>query len=101
MHVCVSTALLNGTWKFWNRVNYTDTFLKEHRPFNPIITPILAFSVALGVLVLFCMHWGFIARNETTIEYGELMLTGNPFRLGDSKANAAQIMGHVDGPGWF
>ena len=89
MHVAVTTALMNGTWKFWERVHYSEQFLAAHKPFNPILTPILAFSVSLGVSVLFCMHIGFLYKNETTVEYGDLMMMGNPYRLADSNQNAA------------
>jgi hypothetical protein len=83
MHVAVTSALMNGSWKFWSRVHYSKQFLEAHYPFNPILTPILAFSVSIGVMVLYCMHISFIYKNQTTVEYGDLMMGGNPYDLPD------------------
>ena len=39
------------------------------------------------------MHIGFLKANLTTIESGELMVGGNPFKMSNSDDNFKQIMG--------
>jgi hypothetical protein len=54
---------------------------------------VMSISVALGVLLLFCFHLGFLKRNESSIECGDLILYGNPYKLSPSRLNIEQVLG--------
>jgi len=92
--------ITRGSWEFWRSPRFPKDFVEEHKPLNAAFAPMMAFSVAAGVAILFCMHWSFINRNETTVEYGELNMFGNPFKSRESSGNVAQILG-PEASRWF
>ena len=47
----------------------------------------MAISVAFGVLLLFFFHVGFLIRNESSIECGDLIFYGNPYKLSPWRLN--------------
>ena len=97
-HVWVSSFLLNDKISVYPTKKSVD-FMMEHPILNPMMVPLMAFSVTIAVSILFSLHIWFLKRNETTIESGEFMLRGNnPFQLPDSDQNVSQILGNSS---WF
>ena len=81
LHVAVSSYYLNHEIKVVSGHKKL-SYVKRFAYLNPLVAPVLAFSVAVGVGLLLGMHICFIIRNETTIESGEFLLRGsNPFKL--------------------
>lgn len=93
LHVAISTPLLNQNYHVWLPTGFPREVMEKYRPLDPMIAPVLALGVTFGVSMLFCMHWSFICRNETTIEYADLMMNDNPYRLRYTNKNIEQILG--------
>ena len=65
----------------------------KYDPLNPLLASILAFSVSIGVSVLWCLHMWFLKENHTSIESGALLIGGNPFKIFPNSNNVKQILG--------
>ena len=81
LHVGISTPILNQHIS-WNAARTDFQWNDSFGPLNPLMAQILSMSVSFGIAILLCLHIGFLKRNETTLESGELWMLGrNPFRL--------------------
>ena len=89
LHVTFSSYLMNEYVTLYPKEK-SIRFMNQHVFFNPLMVPLMSFSVAVAVSILFCMQVWFLQRNETTIESGEFLMRGyNPFRLSDDDKNVA------------
>ena len=55
-------------------------FIKDHPYLQSLRAIDFAFSVPLGVSILLGIHLFFLARNETSLECGDLWLNGNTYK---------------------
>mmetsp|Transcript_14213 Transcript_14213/g.22132 ORF Transcript_14213/g.22132 Transcript_14213/m.22132 type:complete len:150 (-) Transcript_14213:111-560(-) len=100
LHIFVSSFLLSPVVSF-PPTRKSVEFMREHPFLNPMMGPLLSFSVMIAVSILFIMHICLLRRNETTVESGEFILRGfNPFRFSNPDDNTKQIMGPIKSK-WF
>lgn len=92
LHVFVSTPFVNPKLSF-NFVNNDFKWCESFKPFNPATAHVMSMAVPIGVSILFCMHWGFLKNNHTSVESGYLMMYSNPYKMEDSDSNVKQILG--------
>jgi hypothetical protein len=86
LHVGLSSPLLNKHIRL--TTNKSDfKFVMDHQPLNPLLAQIMSLSVAVGVLVLHCLHIYYVNNNVTTLEAAELMMFGNPYKFKNSDNN--------------
>ena len=92
LHVFISTPLINHNIAWIPRYSNHE-FVKQHRFLNPQMVHMLSISVAVGVFLLFFVHLGFLKRNETSVECGDLIMNTNPYKLSPWRSNVEQVLG--------